>query len=163
MRFSEINEAAGRFYHGSKKAFPIGFILKPQPDGYVHGVYGDEGDIQIQRTEKALEQYRPQNMISRYDSVFLVSSPAIIEHAGGHSAFIYEVEPIGACEKNCLWWYQELENSVGFGNDMAPEEVETLSNNYWNGVPAPHGKISTFEFRCTSAKIIKILKRATPK
>lgn len=160
MRFSEIIQETRQtiFYHGSKKEFPAGFILKPQPDGYVHGMYGDEADVQIRKTEKILERYRPKHMISRFESVFLVATKAAIEHAGGNATHVYKVEPIGVCERACLWWYSEIENNIVSGNSIPPDTIKTWALNYWNAVPPPDSKPATYEYRCREAKITQILR-----
>lgn len=156
MKASEIiTEARLFFYHGSKKLFEPGFILKPQPDGYVHGNFGDETDLDIRKIEKILEKYRPANMISRYESVFLVDNKNIIENVGGHANYIYMVQPIGECQKACLNWYSEIESNVSYGNKLPPAKLlKEWALNYWNAVYVPTG-LSHIEYRCREAKIIK--------
>jgi hypothetical protein len=149
---------SGTFYHGSKKDFPVGFVLTPQADGYVHGVYGDESDQLIRKIEKILEENRPPTRISRLQSVFLVAQAGKIEHAGGQSDYIYLVEPIGAAEESCLWWYQELEN-LAFQPRLRQSAAKIAAMNYWNNVPPPEGKPATYEFRCRKAKILTIVRR----
>lgn len=158
MRFHELLvEGSGLFYHGSKKAFPVGFVLTPQADGYVHGVYGDESDKLIRRIERILEKFRPSEMISRLQSVFLVARVGAIEHAGGQSAYVYQVDPIGAAEESCLWWYAELE-SLASEPRLNQRAVKTAAINYWTNVPPPQGKPATYEFRCRQATIVAILR-----
>jgi hypothetical protein len=161
MRYHEIiaeSSASGSFYHGSKKAFAVGFVLTPQADGYVHGVYGDESDKLIRKTERILEKYRPATMISRLQSVFLVARIGAVEHAGGQSEYIYQVEPIGATEESCLWWYQELEN-LAYQPRLDQRAAKTAAINYWTNAPPPDGKPATYEFRCRQATVIAIVRQ----
>ena len=142
------------FYHGSKKNFPIGFILEPQSDGYVHGVVGDEFDAGIRRVESIIERFRPSHMISRLGAVFL--SPTIngIVHAGGHQNYIYQVSPIGSCEQSCLWWYHKIEECLLYKPRMSIKLAKQYAENYWNNIPPPKDKPAIYEYRCRSAKII---------
>ena len=146
------------YLHGSKKEFPVGFVLTPQSDGYVHANYGDASDAQIRVIEKLIEKYRPSHMISRYQSVFLAPSIPAITQAGGDTTHIYEIEPIGECEKACLWWYAEFETNIVGATSIHPATAKKWALNYWNATPPPPGKPIVYEYRCREAKIIKILR-----
>jgi hypothetical protein len=158
MTLAEGGAARMLLYHGSKKAFPVGFILTPQTDGYVHGVYGDELDKLIRKTERILEKYRPTTMISRLQSVFLVARVDAVEWAGGQADYIYQVEPIGAAEESCLWWYQELEN-LAYQPRLDRHAAKTAAINYWTNAPPPQGKPATYEFRCRQATVVAIVRQ----
>lgn len=149
MRAQEfITENKNILYHGSVKEFPIGFILEAQSDGYTRL---NDKDISI--TEKILESSRPQNSISRYDSVFMVDNPDDIDNMGGYIDYIYIVEPIGKLERNDIKWYTEI-SIYGPYNDDMDDEINQWSMNYWNGIQHPKG---IWEYRALKAKIVKIL------
>jgi hypothetical protein len=133
------------FFHGSKNEFPIGFILTPQrKNGYVH---------QEKASENIVEKYRPVDKISRFESVFLVDEPSLIDYAGGYDDFVYQVAPIGQLDKSDLCWYTEM-----FLYLVAPaEEQEIVAVNYWNGLPYNKPASILWEYRARSAKIIKVL------
>jgi len=82
-------EGTAIFFHGSRREFPVGFILTPQREGYVHGVAGDEFDAGIRRVEAVFERHRPPQMISRLNAVFLAPTIAAISYAGGYPAPVY--------------------------------------------------------------------------
>lgn len=130
------------FYHGTKKIFPIGFILLPQLDGYVHQ------EIEI---ENILEKYRPENKISRFNSVFLVDNPDNVDFAGGYEDYIYKVQPIGQIDKSDLSWYSD----VSIYN--TEKENQIYATNYWNQIPYKNSDNSLWEYRCKSAKIIELI------
>lgn len=98
-----------------------------------------------------MESYRPVNKISRFESVFMVNDPSLVEYAGGYEDFIYEVEPIGQVDRSDLSWYSEIE----IYND--PEEREECAKNYWNGIPFTNPANRLWEYRAKEAKIIGML------
>ena len=145
MNFRQYIEGPDVFYHGSKKEFPVGFILLPQSDGYTSWP-------ETQRTEQILEKYRPHNKLSRSKSVFMVKNPDEIDAAGGYNDFIYVVQPMGVVEVSDLSWQSEIEIYL----DGSEEEQRKCALNYWNGVPY-RGNSSLWEYRTPQAKIISIL------
>ena len=150
MRAYQLTESkTPTLYHGSRKKFPIGMVLKPQSDGYVHS-----DDDNIGETESILDSYRPSSMLSRNQSVFMVDDPEDIDYAGGYDDYIYIVEPIGKVERNDLHWYSELSMYAGYNDDM-DDEFEQWASNYWNGVYSGSGGI--WEYRAKAAKIVGIL------
>jgi len=159
MKYAEITvEARRSLFHGSREEFPVGFILRPQPHGYVHGVAGDEFDAGIRRVEGWLERFRPPSMISRLAAVFLSRSIAAILHAGGHDEHVYQVEPIGTCERSCLWWYDSIENYLLDDVSIPEDQGQLWAENYWTNKPPPRGKPATYEYRCRSARILRIVR-----
>ena len=62
----------------------IGTILEPQLEFYTR-----RSDVQF--LEKIMYAYRPDDKLSRYDSVFLVDNIDDIDSSGGYTDFIYEV------------------------------------------------------------------------
>lgn len=131
-------------YHGSRSSFPVGFILTPQNDGYVY---------QERLTTDIVEKYRPPEKISRYDAVYMVDDPSLVDSAGGYDDYIYLVEPIGQVDKSDLSWYSEVEMYL----DATPEEQKEWSLNYWNGVSYKNPVNSMWEYRAKQAKIVDIL------
>ena len=145
-------------YHGSRHQFSIGFILRPQPDGYVHGVKGDALDAGIRRIERLFERYRPPHMISRFEAVFLAPSVLAIAYGGGNDTHVYEVEPIGVCEESCLWWYDNAERYLLDGNRLPSRSAREWAENYWHNVPPPQGRLVTHEYRCRAARVTAVLR-----
>ena len=141
---SWLIKAQKLFYHGSPLHFPIGFILKPQNTGYVH----DEKEI-----EDIVERYRPPDKISRFQAVFMVDNPELIDYAGGYEDFMYIVEPIGQIDKSDLSWYTDVSVYL----DASPEEQKEWSFNYWNGVPYKNPANSLWEYRAREAEVVKLL------
>lgn len=64
MRYGELTK---KYYHGSFNKLPIGTILKPRGQDYEN----DRSDASFYAA--ALEYYRPKNMLSHKDSVFMVA------------------------------------------------------------------------------------------
>jgi hypothetical protein len=142
-RKAALFEAA--LFHGSRREFPVGFILSPQSDGYVQ-------DPETKRTEEIVERYRPTGKIARHKAVFLVDDPDLIDSAGGYTDFIYTVEPIGRVERSDLSWYSDIEIYL----DTDESEQQRLAENYWSGMPYNEGDHSLFEYRVKSAKIVAV-------
>jgi hypothetical protein len=151
-------EARGgtKLYHGSKKSFPVGFVLEPQKDGYVHANSGDEFDAQIKITEQLLEKFRPSDQLSRYESVFVTTTPATIEYAGGSTNHVYVVEPLGPIFFGNLYWYSQIENAAFDIDDYDPDELRSWAQNYWAAKPS--GQSETYEYRTNKARIVKEVK-----
>jgi hypothetical protein len=133
-----------RLYHGSRRKFPKGFRLTPQPTGYAH-----HPDQQI--LEQVFEKMRPPDKLSRYQSVFLVDDPTDCESAGGYEDHVYLVQPEGQVEKSDLAWYSECEVYL----DEPIERQQECAKNYWVGVPFTNPANSMFEYRCRAAIILK--------
>jgi hypothetical protein len=164
MRLSEIRQRA--YYHGSKRRFPVGFILRPQSDGYVQAGTGHADlDDDILRTEQILEQYRPAEMISRRAAVFLVARPDadLIDMVGGDSAFIYRVAPIGQVCKASMFWYAKISTFVPDLSRYAdPDDFPDLrrwASNYWHAKPGG-GRWNNHEYLCRAARIIQLIQPA---
>lgn len=141
-----MNEIAPNLYHGSRKEFPVDFVLTPQNDGYVN-------DPEVSVTEKIMEKFRPEGHLSRRDSIFMVDDPDDIDNAGGYLAYIYKVAPIGSIEKNDLAWYSDLSIYAPY-NELDDELIQSAKN-YWSGISHPEN--SLMEYRAKSAKIIEIV------
>ena len=78
------NFSTQTFYHCSSVKLRIGTILEPQLEFYTR-----RSDVQF--LEKIMYAYRPDDKLSRYDSVFLVDNIDDIDSSGGYTDFIYEV------------------------------------------------------------------------
>ena len=142
---SKIIQSQSKLYHGSRKKFPDGFILTPQSDGYV---------TQQRDFEVVFEKYRPENILSRFESVFMVDDYSMIDYAGGYDDHIYLVEPVGQIYKSDLAWYTEFE-SFWLGENPEDGDMErTCATSYWNGVPYKNPENSLWEYRARSAKIV---------
>lgn len=148
MKASEIIKP--KLIHGSRKKFPVGFILLPQTDGYVNLP-------ETKEHEDIFEKYRPEGCLSRSQSVFMLSSTNIdhIDDAGGYNDYIYEVKHRGKIERNDLAWYSEISGLVDL--DINDPELVSIVNNYWNGVRFRNKQNSLWEYRSPSATIIKLI------
>jgi hypothetical protein len=127
-------------YHGSKVQFPIGFKLTPQSsskDSYI---------FQEKEVEKIMEKYRPKNKLSRYNSVFLVDTPEIIDQIGGYEDHIYIVQPAPRIEASDLSWY---DSNIAY-NPVDEKVIQSIIN-YWMGVPYKNHT----EYRTPYAIILK--------
>ena len=148
MKLQEINNTH-ILYHGSKKQFPIGFILKPQP--------GFNYEPEEKAVERILEYFRPPSKLNRKQSVYLVEKPDhnLIERVGGDADYIYEVS-VNSFEKNDVhWWAEILDNgAIDFmdGNKDALKWCKDMALSYWNGSPSSK---PSWEFRSPFAKIIR--------
>lgn len=141
-----------RLYHGSTYKMPNGFILKPQSDGYVMTV-DDEGGA----GERMMEVYRPDNMLPRYNSIFMTTAINEIDSSGAWSIdYIYIVQPIGKVEKNNLGWYSDFNGE----DDLKTPEAKELALNYWHSVDYSHPG-SLWEYRSFAAKIIRLVEDNT--
>lgn len=134
------------FYHGSYDKLHDGIILKPHKDSYTR----QEDNYYI---ESILEKYRPNNKLSRYDSVFLVDNIDNIDDAGASIDYIYEVfvsnEDIP--EKSDLTWYTEIDMT----DDI--EKHREYAMNYWNGVQFYDIEMSLWEYRVKKAYIVQLV------
>jgi len=138
--------APPKLYHGSRKLFDPGFVLRPQEGGYA-----SLPDDDVAPVEEILEKHRPEGKIPRRESVFMVDDPERVDQAGGYGDQVYVVEPIGAVEASDLGWYGEL--SV-YWMDMPEDERRTLAEGYWSGDPFPGRKRSLYEYRARAAEVV---------
>ena len=89
-----------KYYHGSHKELEIGQYIKSRKD--YESDWGNTDFYQV------LEYYKPDNMISHKEGVFMCDNDEDIDLAGGAIEFIYEVIPIGIIEKHDLNWSSEI-------------------------------------------------------
>ena len=151
MRLAEVIKKPKRFLvHGSKKKFPVGFVLLPQSDGYV-------ASIEAEEHEAIFEQYRPPECLSRSQSVYMLGSTNIqyIDHAGGYNDYVYEVKHQGKVERNDMGWYSEISMLMHF--DVNDPELITIVENYWKGVRFPRRVNALWEYRSPSAIVVRLV------
>lgn len=142
------NFSTQTFYHGSSVKLRIGTILEPQLEFYTR-----RSDVQF--LEKIMYAYRPDDKLSRYDSVFLVDNIDDIDSSGGYTDFIYEVSILDVIipEKSDLAWYTELELIESDDYDKQKE----IAGNYWNGVRYHKRSESLFEYRVPKARVVELV------
>ncbi|MHD0644932.1 hypothetical protein ACYPKM_04855 [Pseudomonas aeruginosa] len=156
------------YLHGSRKLFTPGFVLLPQPNGYVQRSDSPE-------FERYLESRRPVGLTSRANSVFLTSDPDLIDAAGGYNDAVYEVQVDGDPEQSDLAWYSEafieFESKL-YGGTFDQTLLDSYVDAYWAGTPFHDAQRSNMEFRVPRAVVIRIyelnvdeaeLERVTPR
>lgn len=134
------------FLHGSFNKLLKNTILKPHNDSYTK--HYDNKYI-----EEIMERYKPNDKLSRYNSVFLVDDVDDIDNAGASIDFIYEVTiPDDIIpEKSDLAWYSEIEMT----NDKVKKKKYAL--NYWNGVAFTNPEMSLWEYRVPYAIVYNLV------
>ena len=157
MRLSEIT--LPRLFHGSRKRFPKGFVLRPQSDGYI-------SFEEVKVHEAVMDHFRPVHCLPRSKSVFMVADPAEIDYAGGYEDNVYEVQPQGKVEKNDMAWYSELGSYTEHFDeqgqiDLNDPEIMKAATNYWNGVPYKNPANSLWEYRSESAIVLRRIRYAS--
>jgi hypothetical protein len=131
------------YFHGSYDAIEIGTQLKKPDNAFVD-------NENVSDLEDLFESERPENCISRADSLFLCAKPEDIDCAGGYTEHIYIVRAEGEVQKSDLAWYTEAEIELCNGNR---NEAKVCAENYWTGKPFKKPENSLFEYRCKSAVI----------
>lgn len=154
MRAWELTENSIAYYHGSRHKYPIDFILTPQPDGYVMTVGDEDG---VENIEHIIEKNRPDSMLPRFDSVFMVDNPDDIDSAGGYIDYIYIVEPLGGVEKNNMGWYSQISGFEDTEEGIRQESF--LAQQYWSGDNSPDGGL--WEYRSPKARVIRLVEDNT--
>ena len=135
-----------KFYHGSSTKLPVGTVLTPRGDAY-------EAEWKNTDFYTPLEYYRPANMLSHKDSVFMCDNPDDVDLAGGATDWLFTVEPLGPVQRHDLNWGSAVSVLVSDDPDNI-EEIKQAAENYWNGVP--HHDENVWEYLTTSAKIIAV-------
>ena len=144
MRFAEW--LTQKYYHGSFTKLKNGTILRPNPNY--------EQDWSHTDFYSVLEFYRPKNMISHKNAVFMCGDIDDVDLAGGATAFIYEVEPLGIVEKHDLNWSSEI-SMLAEEPRKNSEELKIAAMHYWNG--DPHTDEQVWEYLTTNARIIALV------
>lgn len=137
-------------FHGSRQNLPIGFKLIPQEDGYVN--QPDVIDFEL-----LVESRRPLHLTSRFDSIYLVEDPEVIDYAGGYNDHIYEVKTDNIHESSDLSWYSlaSLEYNDGFDFDI--NKINFFIDKYWSSEINQERKNSVIEYRASSGIITALL------
>lgn len=147
MKLKALFEVSGRkFYHGSMKYLPVGTILTPR-DNY-------ESNWGHTDFYKILEKYRPKNMLSHSQSVFMVGNDEDIDLAGGGTEYVFIVEPLDKVQKHDMNWSSEISMLISDGHKIDDPKVIEAANSYWNG--NPHYNESVWEYLTTKAKILAV-------
>lgn len=144
MRISEIVNQT--YYHGSMDELPVGTVLTPR-DNYAQN-WGSTSFY------AALEHYRPADMLSHKQSVFMVTDPDDVDLAGGGTEWLFTVVPLGPIQQHDLNWGSEISMLIDDGHGIDSAEVKSAAENYWNGTP--HYNESVWEFLTTSAKVVAV-------
>lgn len=141
------------YYHGSKTPLAIGTIIRPKPDGYVQRQYADGSEDNW--VERAMEEGRPKDKLSRLESVFMLELdvPAqyeggfLFDHAGGYGDYVYEVEPLGPVESSDLHWY----TAAAYPRTELGRKRAISA--YWRGKPAG----CQMEHRTPTARVLRLV------
>jgi hypothetical protein len=166
-RWIRLLESEQQFFHGSKRCFKVGTILKPQRGGYAFGSGYPATEKRVRMwCENYLEAGRPSSAVPRKSAVFMVDNPALIEEVGGYSDHVYTVKPIGPVTRCNLYWYSEMEGYCFhlFHDGNHPEradeyDIRRFAKGYWTAAPNDIGEPSrdSFEFLAGSAEVAAIL------
>jgi hypothetical protein len=139
-----------QFFHGSHQAFPLGYTLRPQKNGYCQAT-------ENQLFEVLVESLRPADKLSRSKAVFVCADADLIDAAGGYTDCIYEVEVGLVVKRSDLAWLTEASAYFTGEQDHDLEMAKGLIERYWAGEPYKVIDFSCFEYRTPSAKIIDYL------
>ena len=147
MRANEfLKESPTTYYHGSMTELPVGTVLTPR------NTYEDNwGKTDFYH---ALEKYRPANMLSHKQSVFMCVNDEDVDLAGGGTEWLFTVKPNGPVEKHDMNWSSEISMLIGDGYDINSPEVAQAAANYWAGVP--HTDEQVWEYLTPSATILSV-------
>jgi hypothetical protein len=125
---------------------PVGTILKPN-DNY-------EENWSNTYFYSVLEYYRPKDMLSHKNSVFMCGNDEDVELAGGGTEYLFVVEPLGKVERHDVNWSSEISVLMSDGLEIDDPEVIEAAANYWNGTP--HYNEQVWEYLTPFAKIISV-------
>lgn len=138
-----------RLFHGSVCFFPVGYVMTPNPAGYVRS----EGAVEF---ERLVEKRRPEGKLSRFDSIFLTADIELIDGAGGYTDAIYEVEPITTPQASDLAWYSAAWCELD-ADPCDMDLVNRLIDGYWSGEPYTNPDYSNVEYRTCAGRIIQMV------
>ena len=147
MRAKElIIESEKIYYHGSSVDLPVGTILSPR-DTY-------EDNWASTDFYTILELYRPPNMLSHKQAVFMCENDEDVDLAGGATDWLFTVKANGPVQKHDMNWSSEISMLISDGYDEDSPEVEEAANNYWSGIP--HSSEQVWEYLTPSATILSV-------
>jgi hypothetical protein len=152
LNHQTIQETPTVYYHGSNDKLRIGKILTGRGASY-------ESDWKDSGFYETLEKYRPANMLSHKDAVFMCDNPDDIDSAGGGTEWLFTVVPIGIVQKHDMNWGSLIDciKSTDYPSELEHEReasIKEAAENYWNGVP--HGSSPLWEYLTPKAKIIAV-------
>ena len=146
MRYDELFESKHYFYHGSNDYFPVGTILTPT-NNYEERWSGTD-------FYNVLEKYRPSEMISHKEAVFMVDNDEDIDNVGGGTEYVFTLKPLSKVEKHDISWSTEISILIDEGYSIDSEEVKKAAENYWNGVVHKDGPL--WEYLTKRAEIVDV-------
>jgi hypothetical protein len=145
----KINEITGQrqYYHGSYEELPIGTVLRPRDEAY-------ERDWQHTDFYSILEQYRPPEMLSHKNAVFMCDNPDDVDVAGGATEWLLIVVPLGKVERHDLNWSSEISMLVSSDDADNTVAIKQAAHNYWQGIP--HHSETVWEYLTPSAQVVAV-------
>ena len=141
---SKLLRVTNKYYHGSYEYMERGLILTPR-DTY-------EQDWGQNRWYQALEYYRPKNMLSHKEAIFMCDNPNDIDSAGGGTDWVFTLEPLGRVERHDMNWMSTADLALE-SSDITDEEVSIPCHNYWEGVPSND---PLWEYLTPKARILSV-------
>ena len=152
MQFKEWL-ARKTYYHGSFDKLPIGTILRPEP-GYEEK-WGGNAFYHV------LEQFRPPNMISHKNAVFMLDNTDDLDNAGCADKYVYAVQPLGPVQKHDMNWSTEIDvltsdiDIMTFNQAEQTKALKKVAMHYWRG--DPHYSEPVWEYLTTYAVIVELV------
>ena len=137
-----VESAEKTFFHGSDKHWEPGSILSGRGEAY-------EKDWSHQDFYRVLEKYRPSDMLSHRDSVFMWVDDNDLDMYGG-GEWVLELEPLGTVERHDMNWSGAIIEAIDNGEDE--ETIAQLAENYWDGIPTDD---PLWEYLTPKARVIR--------
>ena len=134
------------YYHGSSKHLEIGTILRPSADYEQRWGYN--------WWYQALERYRPKDMLSHRNSVFMCDNSNDIDAAGGGTEWVFIVVPLGKVERHDMNWGSRVEGALEEHN-ITDDVIADLCHNYWDGIPTED---PLWEYLTPQAEVVDVEK-----
>lgn len=146
------------YFHASERRLRPGLVCKARKSGIASSPRTAPGQL----AERLLESARPDGMLPRHRSVFMIDSTSPLEfmRAGAALGHAYQVQPIGEIETNHMGWWSLIAANHGNGVVIDAHGLDWASN-YWHGEDCPdelclaHGAIpGTWERRSSSFSVV---------
>jgi hypothetical protein len=147
-----------RYFHGS---------LRPIKKGTVFGVRNWDSEFGPY-LEAVLEYYRPKNMTSRLNGVFLSDDPGNVNLAGGPIENVYWVKPLAAIHRHDFSWAEFIMSNLSMAGvrdwrsakkvdedklARAIKMSEKAAKSYWEGTSSPRWAV--WEYLTEKAEIME--------
>lgn len=129
------------FYHGSYDPLPVGTIMTGRGQDY-------ENDWQNTDFYSILEKYRPENMISHRDAVFMCDNDDDLDAVGGATDYVLTLVALDKVERHDINWSSAI--SMALDQNMSDEEIAEFARKYWSGEPSDD---PLWEYLTRSAKV----------